>query len=395
MKESSTTDIINLKENKKAEEEENGVKDLQIPEIIWLQMQNAFPENLIDYNLQFLSSLMRYGKKLNYKPLKQKIVASMKSSNHKFDPISLEVKITNSLLEKYDDKEYIKKILTKYQKLFQLNPNEKNKIISEMISALNNKIQNSSQLSNLSDSEKDFVNEYILDKIFTDIDFNDIMITNYDKSYNFNILRFLIDNYLIFKKLNNSKINLEDILKSIFIKVIENKNIQSIDEFFVVWKNYIFYSNKDLEVVFDFLIGFISKMSFNSPNNSEFFKKLFKNLCVLIEDDIQLYGISDKIMKYFTKIDLIIKTAKITKLEIIKEVYSGITQIIYSKILNVIPKDALMVINFQEIKNDPSFMECWQVLEFVKNKMKDYLISYSAIKNEVLKKVIYFLIILD
>ena len=79
-------DVENSEESEKTGENQPAIKlnensdlsddvvNLRVPEIIWLKTLMHFQNKNISFemNLKFLSALMKYGKKLNYKILKDK-----------------------------------------------------------------------------------------------------------------------------------------------------------------------------------------------------------------------------------------------------------------------------------------------------------------------------------
>ena len=101
---------------------------------------------------------MKYGKKTNYKPLRNKILQKIKDD--KENDLDTEVKIIFAKLEKYDNKNLLKKSIIKFHKLAEFYSQKRNFILSQMISYLEEKIRN------FSSEEKEKINDYIITNIY-------------------------------------------------------------------------------------------------------------------------------------------------------------------------------------------------------------------------------------
>jgi len=248
--------VSQTEENTKNIDISDDVVNLKVPEIIWMKTATQF-QNKIDsdlqkrINLKFLSALLKYGNKTNYKILKDKIIKKIRedTSNHNSQDIDAEVKIVSAKLEKYDQKNLLKKSIGKFTKLAEKNKDNINYILSQMITLLEKKNENCSS------EDKEKIYDYILTNVSTIIDYTKLIedISNTNQNDSLTILKFLYENLTY---TGNKYKSLHD-LNKLIEKSIEKSfnNIKSCDVFLseitqIYCKYMIYKKNEEAETIF-------------------------------------------------------------------------------------------------------------------------------------------------
>lgn len=309
-------DMSHDAEEKKSEQDNTTeLLKLEIPEIIWKQAHILFKhkDNSKELDIQFLGALMKYGSKLDYKGLKEKIICSLRENDSSIDT---EIQIQRCLLEKYDKKDYIKKLVEKFDKLLKSNPQEYcNKFISSAFNFLESKFINERDINEI---EKSNIFSYVWEKLKNQIDIEEIS-KNFTEDYNLRIIKFLSD-HKVFKS---------NVLNDLINKIIDNlftiKDSTILTEFFNVWKNHIMNFNLDMDTIFDTLA---LKMKNVKSGNNTFYANLLFQVCELIEDEVHFSP--EKTMSYLTRIEDMIFHIK--DLSSKREVYKKLVKIIYVSI---------------------------------------------------------------
>lgn len=276
--------------------------------------------------MKFLENLMKYGKSLNYKNLKNLIISSLPNND-----INIKIEIFKAKLEKYSDdpKIYFKKSIEKIKKLFaQTMDIDYNIIINNLFNLLNTKI-----INNIKDeNEKEILYDYLFTNISDKINKDDLL-ENYNKIHNQNIIKIIYDYSFFNNNQNKSILNLDLIEKIIFNITIKN-DFQALNFYFdIYWKYLIYIKNKDIETVIDkFINDLIINKTFNKRSkdqkfNNNLYKIFFDNIWKLIEEDIKFFP--NKISEYMIKTDELIKKLKINDLSLLKDIFGCVIGVIY------------------------------------------------------------------
>jgi hypothetical protein len=346
------------KVNESVEESIDEIMNLKVPELIWLKAIENLKDDydLLEINIRFLSVLMKYGNKLNYKRMKDIIIQKIRDNYE--STTELECKIIKSKLEKYtDDQEYLKKAGKKFTRLF-----ENNEAISFYVETIKQRVKKS----------EDELNNYINSQILGYINTED-MITNYDKPYIVRLSKFIFESLLFVK--NAKAAELETTIVKIIDNIIASNKCEAFNDYFdSYWKFLVYNKNNDIEQIYNHILNVI----LTSKTNYKFYLILINNLCNLIEEDIKIFP--SKFPDYFKKIDDIIKTKKIRDLETLRNIWKRLLEILLNNIISLLPQD-LTYAKFS-IEND--YLE---YVKIIKSKMNGYLINYTSILNEL--KVIF------
>ena len=207
-----------------------------------------------EMNLKFLSALMKYGNKLNYKILKDKFILKIREDQSLIkssSEIETEKKIISAKLEKYDTKNLLKKSISKFIKLSESAKEKKNFIIAEMINFLEEKNKN------FSSEEKEKINDFVFTNISSIIDYIklvDDIPSSIDYKESLTIFKFLYENLYYtgnkFKSYNN---NFDKLIENALEKSFTAKNtnetfLSQIIQIF--WKYMIYNKSEEAESIF-------------------------------------------------------------------------------------------------------------------------------------------------
>jgi hypothetical protein len=339
---------------------------LKVPEIIWLKAhENLKNKNLSNENidLSFLSKLMKYGKKLQYKRLKNVIIENLFKNTQDTDIVGLECKVIKAKLEKYEKKEFLKKAIHKYLKLITKYTDQKNKILSYLVNIV---IEKSSDEEN-----KDEIYKYLIQSIEPYIDQNDI-IQNYTLSHNVSLIKFLFEN-TIYTHISLTTLNLENVINKIIDAIIIGGLQSGANEYFnLYWRFLVYNKNQDIEQIYENLANLVK----NKKSASSFYHMLLRNLCAMIEDDIRIFP--QKFNKYIDKIDTLLKSAKITDITILKDIWKYMLEILLNSYINGLPKD----MTYYKVDFDNEFLADLKALRV---KFSAFLCNYTSILTEIQK----------
>jgi len=331
-----TEDNIPTEEKNETSNSGDDVINLKVPEIIWiktlLHFQNKDTNNCFfsEINFKFLSALMKYGKKTNYKHLKNKILQKIKES--KENDLDTDVKIIYAKLEKYDNKNLLKKSIIKFQKLAEINPQRKNFILSQMITLLEEKNRN------FSSEEKEKINDYIMTNISSKIDYQrliqDISTLNYKESLT--IIKYLYENLYYTGNKYKSFYDFDTLIEESTNKSFSNKQTNEViisEIIQIYWKFMVYNKNEDAEIIFTKLSNKLIQ-SVKGKQNVNMIKYVLKSLCILLEEEIKLF--SYKTLNYFNQVENILKQSKTMNQEVLKDIYKTLIEIVYVRFLTVI-----------------------------------------------------------
>lgn len=304
------------------------VVNLKVPEIIWMKTLMHFQnENDAhnEINLKFLSALMKYGIKTNYKPLKEKIITKIKEDGKSDNSLDTEVKIILAKLEKYDQKNLLKKSIHKFSKLSEACIEKKNLIIGHMIILLEYKNRN------FSSEEKEKINDYILTNISSKIDYMRLVEDTSNNNYKdtITILKFLYENIYYtgskYKSLHDFDKLIDDVVNKSFSNPSTN-DLLITEIIQIYWKYMIYNRNEDAETIFTNLSLKLIQ-SIKIKQNLNLFKNVLRSLCNLLEDEIKLFPF--KTLNYFNQVENILKQTKIMNQEVFKDIYKTLVEIVY------------------------------------------------------------------
>jgi hypothetical protein len=319
-------DLENNEQEKVNFSQDDDVINLQIPEIIWqralanIESFKIDQEQIIsesELSFKFLAVLMKNSKHLNYKRLKNVIINHILKIH---DNLDTQIKIILSKLEKYDERDIFKKAISKFIKFVENHNTNKNYIISKLFENLKLKVNEFS----FDSDKKEQLNEYILKSLSKLIDQQDL-IEGYLTHHNYFITQFIYDESFYQNKYN-SLFELKNIISKIIFKTFENGTSTLLNEYLIIyWKFAVNNLNQDAESTIDSLFIFYSENK--KKINQNFNKIFFTNLIKIIKEDVKLFP--DKSLVLTIKIIELIRKTKLTDLQVLKENFKNLTEMIF------------------------------------------------------------------
>jgi hypothetical protein len=326
-----------LKKNKEPKpsilEESDEVLKLKIPQMIFNQTLEHFKTQNFkisksDICIKFLSTLMKHTKyNPNYKSLKKRIVEELKSCFSEKETLAFHIIIKSVLLDKYEEREYIKKALEKFKKLIVDYNSEKtaaNIILSALIDLLQNMI-NSIEQNKLENENKEKLNDYIISQISLLINDEEI-IKHPIQSDNARIYFYLLENSLFAQKRSQVKLLDEENIETIITNVLSNKeNKELIGKYLNSYWQYLLYArNKNAKECYHSLI---QKVDFNRKE-CWYYNTILQALTQLIYEEFRTF--SDNPVGNTEKLIEFIQTAKCEKsLECLEKSFGIILDLIF------------------------------------------------------------------
>jgi hypothetical protein len=337
-----------------AEPLSDDIMQLKVPELIWLKALDNLKENhnTKEVNFSFLSRLMKYGKELRYKRLKNIIIERLTSEHNGSD---LLCNIIKAKLEKYDKPSILlNKAIVKFTKLLTEYPKDINFILSNLVSVVKE------DQSKLVPTMLKYLN-------------TEDLINDYDKPYNINIIKFLYDNISAV----SSDFNIDSLLDKVITKILNDLaiapvNNKVVDEYFNLYWKQLFNDSNKFEQIYEYIRD--KQIDKASPQSTSFFHIMIKNLCTMVKNEIRIFF--EKFSYYVDKIDNLLTSKKIKDLTVVKDIWKYLLEIVIEYKLTTLPND----LSYVKINFDKDYLDAVRLLS---TKLSRYLVNFTATLNEI------------
>ena len=363
------------------DEENNKIKDLFIPELIYLDTikkliegKNKVIEEILEIHFSFLEKLEKYGisNQLNYKKLEEKIINNINDLiNNKGQKelffIDNQIKLIKIKALKYSKEEIFNKIKIIFKEF------EDNLFIDKYINFYNyisyqflkyfiideqNQENNETLLEELINVIKPKIN---IDKFDTEIlSFNNIKLLLILSSKEYLIERLL--------KTNNYDINnkIFDILSSILIK----NDLSALKDIFIILNN--------LKNEINSLIEHITGLKLNYEENENCFNFMdyyIEKILEIISEEVTYYINPELTIDYFKKINNQFLQGKMNVI-IMKNLYNKMTELIVDKSIQIHEND----------NNEDGKKYYQSAFIYIKENMEKLLINRKIIIENIINK---------
>ena len=383
---------INELDNDNNNNNNNDIKNLVIPEVIYSDAINKLikdkNKNKLDDNLlihfRFLEKLEKYGtsKNLNYQNLEKKIINniekiinndSIKNKNELFI-IENEIKIIKTKLLKYANEDILNKIKIVYEEFekylfINKNTNYFNYISYHFLNYFLNEEEKNDN-NNINDNTEVYIEELvklIKPKINLSKLNKEILLHN-----NLKILVLISSKeFLINKILKSENYDINKEVFTILELIFKQNDLNSLKDIFIILDN--------IKNDIDLIVEKITKISINYVENDEncinFLKYYIEKIINLINDEVTYYIKPELMKNYFEMINNQFEKRKVNYI-ILKELYYKMIDLIIDKCIQVNTND----------KNENGKIYYENAYEYIKNKMKKFLINGKNIIEEIINK---------
>ena len=377
----------------KIDEDNNDIKNLIIPEVIYddaiVKLINNKKkkniDNLLSIHFGFLERIEKYGssKNLNYQNLENKIVNNIleilnNEANKKNElfVIDNQIKIIRVKLMKYSKEEILNKIKIIFKE-FETNlfinkyENYFNYISFHFINYLLNDEEQNENNNNISIANNETYLEEIIKLIKPKINvekFNkEILLYN-----NLKLLMIISSNEyltsnLLIKENYYIKNNIINILKLAF----NQNDFSSAKDIFIIINN--------IKNEIESLIEKITQIKINFKENDEnsfiFLKYYIGQFKEIISDEMTYYIKPELMKNYFEMIINQFEKGKVNYI-VLKELFYKLIELIVDKCIQINEND--------KNENGKSYYE--EAYKYIKKKMENFLINGKAIKDEIINK---------
>ena len=369
-------------DNDKNKENNNGqIKDLVIPELIYLdtikKLINDKKNNIneiLDIHFGFFERLEKYGtsKQLNYKKLETKIIDYIKeiltkSNNDELFCIDNLIKIAKIKLLKYSKEELLTKIKIVYKEF------EENLFI-EKYKNYYNYISYHFLNYFLTEEEKSENNDSLTEELIKTIKPNiNISKLNTDILLYNNIKLLLVissKEYLLVNLLQSNNYNISDKIFEILEQIMKINDINLLKDGFIILNNI----KNELELIIEHIAELPLKFEENE-NCYNFMKYYIEKIIELISDEVTYY-LKPEIMKnYFEKINNQFIKGKANYI-LMKELYKKMIELIVDKSIQVYEND----------KNEDGEKYYKEAYNYIKEQMEKILINRKDIIKDIINK---------
>ena len=383
---------INELDNDNNNNNNNDIKNLVSPEVIYSDAikklikdknKNKLDDNLL-IHFGFLEKFEKYGtsKNLNYQNLEKKIINniekiinndSIKNKNELFI-IENEIKIIKTKLLKYANEDILNKIKIVYEEFekylfINKNINYFNYISYHFLNYFLNEEEKNDN-NNLNDNTDVYIEE-LVKLIKSKINLNklnkEILLHN-----NLKILVLISSKELLINKILKSENY--DINKEVFTileLIFKQNDLNSLKDIFIILEN--------IKNDIDLIVEKITKISINYVENDEncinFLKYYIEKIINLINDEVTYYIKPELMKNYFEMINNQFEKRKVNYI-ILKELYYKMIDLIIDKCIQINTND----------KNENGKIYYENAYEYIKNKMKKFLINRKNIIEEIINK---------
>ena len=371
----------------------NDIKNLIIPEVIYndaidkliIEKNKNKLDNILLIHFGFLEKLEKYGtsKNLNYQNLEQKIINNIQEilNNNSFNKNELfivenEIKIIKTKILKYKNGDSLTKIKIVYDCF------EKNLFIDKYSKFFNyisfhflNYFLNEENNNKNSDDNNGNDNEVYIEELVKLIK-PKINIVQLDKEillYNNLKLLLLISSkeYLITNILKSQNYDIYKEIFTILELIFKQNDLISLKDAIIIIDNIKSEINSIVEKITSIKINYIE----NNENCMNFLKYYIEKVINLINDEVSYYIKPELMKNYFEMINNQFEEAKINYI-IYKELYYKMIELIVDKCIQVNTND----------KNENGKVYYENAYEYIKNKMKKFLINRKTIIDDIINK---------
>ena len=370
----------------------NDIKNLVIPEVIYSDAINKLikdkNKNKLDDNLLihfgFLEKLEKYGtsKNLNYQNLEKKIINniekiinnnSVENKNELFI-IENEIKIIKTKLLKYVNEDILNKIKIVYEEFekylfINKNTNYFNYISYHFLNYFLNEEEKNDN-NNINDNTEIYIEE-LVKLIKPKINLNklnkEILLYN-----NLKILVLISSKeFLINKILKSENYDINKEVFTILELIFKQNDLNSLKDIFIILDN--------IKNDIDLIVEKITKLPINYVENDEncinFLKYYIEKIINLINDEVTYYIKPELMKNYFEMINNQFEKRKVNYI-ILKELYYKMIDLIIDKCIQINTND----------KNENGKVYYENAYEYIKNKMKKFLINGKNVIGEIINK---------
>lgn len=383
----------NKDDNANSELDNNDIKNLVIPEVIYDDSINKLINNkkkknvdeLLSIHFGFLEKLEKYGtsENLNYQKLEIKIIKNIqeildydKDNQNNLFFIDNQIKITKIKLLKYSKEELLNKIKIIFKEF------ENNLFVNKFKSYHNyiayhfmkyfineeEKGDNDMNL-NLTDDNETYAEE-IVKLVKPKINFEQLN----QEILLYNNIKLLVlissKEYLIKNILQSEHYDLHKKIFDIFKLILQKNDISSLKEAFIIFNNIKNEVDSLIENITELPINFVE----NDNNCFNFMKSYVEKIIDLISDDMTYYIKPELMKNYYEMINNQFIKGKANYI-IIKELYYKMIEVIIDKCIQVNEND----------KNEDGKKYYEEAYGYIKDNMKKLLINGKSIINDIIK----------
>jgi len=383
----------NKEDNANSEIDNNDIKNLVIPEVIYDDSINKLINNkkkknideLLSIHFGFLEKLEKYGtsENLNYHKLEEKIINNIqeildsdKDNKNNFFLIDNQIKITKIKLIKYSKEELLNKIKIIFKEFENNLFINKFKLYHNYIAYhflkyfINEDEKSDNEMNlNLTDDNETYIEEIVKlvrPKINIEKLNQEVLLYN-----NMKLLMLVSSKeYLIKNILQSEHYDLHKKIFDIFKLILQNNDLASLNDIFIIFNNIKNEVDSLIKNITDLPIKFIE----NDNNCFNFMKSYVEKIIDLISDEMTYY-IKPEIMKnYYEMINNQFIKGKVNYI-IIKELYYKMIEVIIDKSIQVNEND----------KNEDGKKYYEEAYRYIKDNMKKLLINGKSIINDIIK----------
>ena len=372
---------IKIIKNENKDIDNNKIRDLVIPELIYedainklIINKNKNKEEIFEIHFQFLDRLEKYGnsKQLNYKNLEDKITKNINDiiTNNQQDIIFIidnKIKLINIKILKYSKEEILNKIKILFKEFDDILFKEKYKNYYNYISYHFLKYF-------LQDEEKQENNDTYIEELLKMIK-PKININQFNKEIlSFNNIKLLLiissKEYLINNLLKSNNYNIYTKIFNIIFKILDKNDLSSLKDVFDIINN--------IKNEIDSLIENITELPLKYEQNEQCYKFMeyyIEKIIELIKDKVTYYMNPESMRDYFEKINNQFLKGKVDFI-ILKKLYYKMIELIVDKSIQLNENN----------KNENGQKYYQDAYKYIKENMEKLLINRKEIIKDIINK---------
>ena len=372
---------IKIIKNENKDIDNNKIRDLVIPELIYedainklIINKNKNKEEILEIHFQFLDRLEKYGnsKQLNYKNLEDKITKNINDiiTNNQQDIIFIidnKIKLINIKILKYSKEEILNKIKILFKEFDDILFKEKYKNYYNYISYHFLKYF-------LQDEEKQENNDTYIEELLKMIK-PKININQFNKEIlSFNNIKLLLiissKEYLINNLLKSNNYNIYTKIFNIISQILDKNDLSSLKDVFDIINN--------IKNEIDSLIENITELPLKYEQNEQCYKFMeyyIEKIIELIKDKVTYYMNPESMRDYFEKINNQFLKGKVDFI-ILKKLYYKMIELIVDKSIQLNENN----------KNENGQKYYQDAYKYIKENMEKLLINRKEIIKDIINK---------
>ena len=372
---------IKIIKNENKDIDNNKIRDLVIPELIYedainklIINKNKNKEEILEIHFQFLDRLEKYGnsKQLNYKNLEDKITKNINDiiTNNQQDIIFIidnKIKLINIKILKYSKEEILNKIKILFKEFDDILFKEKYKNYYNYISYHFLKYF-------LQDEERKENNDTYIEELLKMIK-PKININKFNKEIlSFNNIKLLLiissKEYLINNLLKSNNYNIYTKIFNIISQILDKNDLSSLKDVFDIINN--------IKNEIDSLIENITELPLKYEQNEQCYKFMeyyIEKIIELIKDKVTYYMNPESMRDYFEKINNQFLKGKVDFI-ILKKLYYKMIELIVDKSIQLNENN----------KNENGQKYYQDAYKYIKENMEKLLINRKEIIKDIINK---------